>query len=339
MLNPDARGIWVQAFIGTLFAGDNFFFAFFPFLYFHYTITWVLSPVNQLPPTDMAAFIMSMAFAFSYGAFGGVAHVYALRIRALVPTQTFLNKRPHLGAILLVYGAVIGVRGAAIQSGAANVHDDFFSFSGSGSFGYWFAFVGGSFVFVSVLLLTCRVQRPKNVMMWFTISYPDNLADHVISDYIIAAIALLVPQAAWNFLVLDPHLWTSPQAGAVTLGIEVVVWIAIYFWFTRVRKTAALHFSHAQSYVTFLEFVLIAGITQVGSGVIYLILDVFMDPGQEEFATTILLDFSIVASFIMYFVFGARRVAQRKQVKAEVKGVRERLRGGGGPLSLWDPEH
>ena len=338
MLAPGARGIWVQAFIGTLFAGDNFFFVFFPFLYFHYTVTWVLSPVNQLPATDMAEFIMEMAFAFSYGAFGGLAHVYALRIRALVPTDTFRDKRPHLGAVLLVYGAVIGVRGAVIQSGAANVHDDFFSFSGEGAFGYWLAAVGGSLVFALVFLLTCRVQRPKNVLLWLTMSYPDNLADHVISDYVAAAIALLVPQAAWNFLVLDPFLWTSLQAGALTLGIEVLVWVAIYFWFTRVRKVAALHFSRTQSYVSFLEFVLIAGLTQLGSGIIYLVLDALMDPGQEEFATTILLDFSIVASIIMYFVFGARRATQKKKVK---KGARSRLGKkdrihSSTPLTLWD---
>jgi hypothetical protein len=305
----------VQGLFGALLSGGNFFAPWLLFVFFHYTIAWMATPANELDIIEMAGFISSAAFIVAYGAFTGLGLTYAVRIRDLVPLHTYVSEKrqPHLAAALLVFAVVIGVRGAVVRSGAINVHKEFILLDEGNEFGYMGAAIGGFALFALVLALTLRTVRKKDLWMWLTLRYRDDFHSYIITDYVVLAVLLLAPQAAWNFLVQAPHNWPSIWAGALTIGMEAAVWVSAYFWFTRVRHIDDTHFARAQSYVSFLEFCLIGGAFQAATGVEYIIMDFLPDTiiFHEEFAAAVMLAVELVAALVLYFVFGMRRKKEK----------------------------
>ena len=317
MLVPAARGYFVQGFVGALFTVDNFAFAFWPWFFLHVTVEWMATGANQLPTLEMADFLMSDAFVFSFGAFCGLALAYAMRIRELVPTHSTQDRHPKLGIVLATYGVIVGVRGAVIASGAPNEHAPFFDLDDTLSFvGYITAAVAGFLLLASVLYLTWWRQRPivksRDFWSWFTLTYRDNLNNVLAADYIVAVILLLSPQAAWNVFVLPPTSMPQAQAGVITISLEVFVWVGLYFWFTRVRDVDKTHFAWKESYVPFWMFALASGGTQLSAGIAYLIsaevpeLSDLVSGSPETFFAIFIIP-TLLLSLVFFFVLGAWR--------------------------------
>jgi hypothetical protein len=314
-LDPYARGLWAQAFVLTLFGGDNFFVGLVPLL-FHYLVGWPTMPVNALPSEEQSDFISYYAFIVGYGAINAMLAVYAMRSRVLVPTHMIQSNKPRLGIFLVVLGAVVGVRASVIRSGAANAHTELEPLTATSELIYLLAAISGFAMVATVLLMTCLVKRPKGVWSWPILTYRDNRANHVISDYIIAAAAVLLPQLAWN--LLTPTLGMEP-AGLITIFAEIIAWVGVYLWFTRVRKVSDVHFSRDQSYVSLFEYILVGGITHVMSGIVFLALNsVDLEPHfahPEDAVGEWVMAISLAASVVLFFVFGTRRKRQRDATK------------------------
>lgn len=324
MLDPAARGVFVQGFIGALLTVDNFAYPFWVWFFIHVTVAWMASGAAVLPVLEMGEYLMSYAFIFAYGAFCGLALGYALRIRGLVPTHTAGHasgdRYPRLGIVLATYGAIVGVRASVIASGAANAHAPFFDLSSDlARAGYITAAVLAPLLTVAVLVLTWVRQRPAgskvDFWMWLTLSYEfHGVPGYLAADFVVVAFALLAPQAAWNFLTPD---WGQLWAGVLTLGLELAVWTAAYLWFTSAyRRIDDTMFSRKHSYVHFWVFVVAAGVTQFAAGLAYLIvneipaaLDVI--PHPEAFFAFFIIP-SLVASLILFFVLGTRYARERR---------------------------
>ena len=323
MLTPEGRGHFVFGFVGALFTVDNFAYAFWPWFFLHVTVEWMATGANQLPALEMAEFLMADAFVFAFGAFCGLALAYAMRIRELVPTHTTQDRHPKLGIVLATYGVIVGVRGSVITSGAPNVHAPFFDTSDTISLvGYVTAAVAGFLLFASVLYLTWWRQRPivkeRDFWSWFTLTYRDNLDNVLAADYVMAAVLLLSPQSAWNYFVRPPTSMPQAQAGAITIAIEVAVWVGLYFWFTRVRNVEKTHFAWKESYAPFWMFVLAAGGTQFSAGISYLIsaeipeMSDFVNGRAETFFAIFIIP-SLVLSVGLFCLLGVWRKKEKRR--------------------------
>lgn len=322
LLNPVPRALFVQGFVGAVFAGNNIGFAFLLFTA-HYTIAWMASTINTLPPEEMFDHILGWhgPFSFAWGSFSGQILVYALRTRPLVPTLTMAKRSPRLAPVLAVFGATILVRATTILTGAANTGTDFFNLDSGDRIGYAFAVGLSALIFVGVLVLTWLQHAPSKMWKWLFFSYDDGLQSNIISEYIVAVILLLTPQLAWHFLIMPPASWVHEAAAALTLVLEAVVWVAFYFWFSRVRNVETTHFAYAESYATFFEFVLTMGLSQLVFGVFYLVVGYLPNEVNfPEFAVTGMLIGSVVASIILYIVLGFRRIAQRRANPSKARG-------------------
>ena len=326
MLIPDPRGLFIQAFVGVAFFNDNYFYPWFIFCLIHYTIVWETSPANQMPPVMMWEFLVRMAFIFIWGSLAGLGVAAAMRTRALVPSHTFHAGWPRLGVWFATFGLIEGTRAVMTLIGVRWAHEDFGpdpSLTETRVLWIFLLILYVAFLAAPIVVTLVKYDK-KNILQWINITYRDGYLNVLSVDYIVALILVLAPQALWDFLVLAPANWGQLSAGALTLIVELIAWVAIYFWFVRFRNINETHFSREHSMVCFGEFVLIVGGLQVLSGIVYMIAAEFLNTMIEaEQVLASFMAFSLVVAIALFFLLNKRR---RGDIKIGQKGPSDDVR-------------
>ena len=329
-LIPDPRGLWVQAFIGMVFLNDNYFYPFFVFLVVHYLIVWQTMGVVAAPDLMQWEFIGRMAFIYFWGAVAGIAASIAMRTRPLIPGHTFHRGAVSLGLFLATVAIFTGIRSVMILTGQTRVAAPFDPDPADTATQviYGIVIAISAIGFIAVVALTYADRKVRDVWSWFAIRYIDDFYNSYIVDYIVALVLILSPQALWDFLVLPPTNWPQLPAGGLTIFVELLVWVAIYAWFTFFRRINTTHFSSQRSIVSFGYFCLFVGGTQIANGIYYLILAEFLTGTVA--AEQVLAGFMgivIVASVILYFVFNNMWIVRKAQLK-QASGSSDTERSG-----------
>ena len=310
----DPRGLFMQALLSPLVL-RNFFFGFFIFVVIHYGIIWMTGGFALMPPLMMYNFIVRMLAFFGYGAISGYFLSWSMGHPPLIASHDFDKVRAHPAPMITAISIVWAFHQFMYAIGATQVHAPF---PGSlGTAGDWFVVVAFSILFLSVFFLT---WTNANTVLSF--SYLDLARKHsyLNAEYILMLVLVLGPQAIWDFFPLAPPDglgWLHWQAAILTLGIEVVVWIAVYLWFLHVRHVDETIFTPQRSLVTWMEYVIIVGVTQLITGAAYAAAAEFLVDLQELgyflLGTSIVI---IIESVIIYFWLRRRDRAMKVQFNA-----------------------
>lgn len=322
-LMPDPRGLWIQAFMGMVFLNDNHFYAFFVFMIIHFLIIWQTAGVVAWPALMQWEFIGRMSFIYFWGALAGISVAIAVRTRALIPGHTTIGRQPRLGLLLATLCIFFGIRSVMILTGKTRDAAPFLPDPANPStrIVFWVTVGLTAAGFITIMVLTYLQLKSKYLTSWLALSYRDNYMSSLIVDYCVALALVLSPQALWDFLVLAPYNWSQLWAGILTVGIELVVWVAIYLWFTRFRKIDTTHFSPQHSMVSFLEFCLMVGGTQIVNGVFYMIAaESYSAPLKSEQALAGFMGGVMTVSVILYWILNARRVKAQRAHRARGDG-------------------
>ncbi len=295
----DPRGLFMQGFISPVVL-RNFFFGFFIFVTIHYGIIWMTGGPALMPPLMMYNFIVRMLAFFGYGAISGYFLSWAMGNPPLIASHDYDQVRAHPAPMLTAISIVWGTHQFMYAIGATQVHAPFPG--GLGTVGDWLVVVAFSIIFLTVFFLTWT-----NTISVFSFNYLGLSRQHAYlnAEYIIMLALVLGPQAIWDFFPLpapDGLGWLHWQAAALTLGVEVVIWIVVYFWFLRVRRVDETLFTPKRSLVTWMEYVIIVGVTQLITGAAYAVAAEFLADLQELgyflLGTTLVI---LIESVIIYF--------------------------------------
>jgi hypothetical protein len=262
---PDPRGLFMQAAAGPLFL-RSFFYPFFIFMWIHYNTVWMTGPFNQMPVLDMWKFLVLMAYYFTYGAVGAYALSWAMGHPVQIPAHDFHKLKAHPAPMLTSLAIALGIHFVMYATGLAFAHEPFPSLPNEIN---WLLFVVCVLVLLTIGVLTWR--ESKSV---FAFRYTDIREQSIIAEFGVLLIFVLGPQAIWDFFVLPPPNgfgWLQWQAGALTIGVEVLVWLVAYWWFGTVRRVDQTIFTRKRSLVNWMEYCLIVGGNQIALGIAYVI--------------------------------------------------------------------
>ena len=273
VLLGDPRGLFMQAFMTPIML-RNFFFGFFIFVTIHYGIVWMTGGFALMPPLMMFNFIVRMLAFFGYGAISGYFLSWSMGHPVLIASHDFDGVRAHPAPMLVAISIVWGMHQFMHAIGATQVHAPF---PGSlGTAGDWVVVAAFVLVFLTIFFLTWT-----NTVSVFSFNYLNLARKHsyLNAEFIILLVLVLGPQAIWDFLPLPPPNglgWLHWQAAALTLGIELVVWIGMYLWFKNYRRVDETIFAPKRSLVSWMEYVIIVGLTQILTGAAYAVAAEFL---------------------------------------------------------------
>ena len=317
----DPRGLFMQAFMSPIML-RNFFFGFFIFVAIHYGIIWMTGGFALMPPLMMYNFIVRMLAFFGYGAISGYFLSWAMGHPPLIASHDYDNVRAHPAPMLVAVSIVWGFHQFMHAIGATQVHAPF---PGSlGTAGDWLVVAAFAILFLTVFFLTWT-----NTISVFSFSYLNLSRKHAYlnAEFIILLALVLGPQAIWDFFPLPPPDglgWLHWQAAALTLGIELVVWIAMYLWFRYYRRVDETLFTPRRSLVTWMEYVIIVGLTQILTGAAYAVAAEFLvDLLELNFfllGTTVVI---LIESVIIYFWLRGRKRATMVRFNAALAPRRD----------------
>ncbi len=313
----------------------NFFFGFFFFVAIHYGIIWMTGGAALMPPLMMYNFIVRMLAFFGYGAISGYFLSWAMGHPPLIASHDYDGVRAHPAPMLTAISIVWGLHQFMYAIGATQVHAPF---PGSlGTVGDWIVFAVFAIIFLTVFFLTWT-----NTLSVFSFNYLTLARKHsyLNAEYIIMMVLVLGPQTIWDFFPLPPPNglgWLHWQAAALTLGIEVAMWIVVYLWFLRVRHVDETLFTPQRSLVTWMEYVIIVGVTQLITGSAYALAAEFLVDLQELgfflLGTTVVI---LIESVIIYFWLRRRDRAMKVRFNAPLLSGRDtkKLSGSDTPQKM-----
>lgn len=256
----------------------SWWYAFFIYLVVHYGVIFMTSPASTFPPPMLWEFIVRMLVFFTYGAVAGYFQAAAVGSPVLVPVHSFKRDVPHYGPIVSTVSIVWGLQVLMHALGRTQDHNPF---PGSlGTAGDWIVFVIFLLLILTTLVWTYWWPNqfaqvgPYRFSLGFR--YRDRPDHSMIVEFILFVLVFpLAPQIIWDFLVLDPNNWANLAAGGLTLGVEVILYAATYFW-GRFRLLDQRFFTPQKSLVSWFEYVIILAATQIGTGLAYLIAAEFL---------------------------------------------------------------
>lgn len=279
MLDPNVFLLWISGMLGVIFTNDYYVpWIFFTLLY--YAVLWSTTPIHLAPVLDRYEFIVNNAFVFGYGVLAGLAVRIGYGCRELIPTHIYDGVRPTFGSALLTFSSIFTVRAVLIATGE---YDSITVFDpGHASFAYWVAFGVFLALSIAVFILTW-VQVDVDILRWFKLQRrrsdgygPE--ADRMIPDLILALAALISTVLLWVFLQTT---WSDLGAGLVTVGVQLFLWLPIYFYFREVRRIEETVFSPNNSVISWMAFCIVGAVATLVPGVTWLVMSVTSVSDQD----------------------------------------------------------
>ena len=256
---------WIAGMLGVVWT-QNYYFPWFLYAIVQFVIVWATSGIHLAPVEDRYTFVVRETMHFGQGTLAGLALVWGLGSRPLVPTQFVDKFRPTLGTVILSITSVFSLRALLIATGVYEQYTVFWpGHASSGT--YWAAFA----VFLAValfVLIISWIGTELPVLRWFRMSYPKDEgyadeADTLIPDLSIALALLILPYLFWVFL-------SNLVGGIVSIVVQLAVWVAIFLYFKYARSVESSLFSE-KSASNWLMFCLVNALASLIPGVAYLI--------------------------------------------------------------------
>jgi hypothetical protein len=280
---PDPRGLWTAALVGTVFTHDPFF-AIAVFALVHYISVWPVNPVSLMGPGINFVFIVRMLVFVVYGTIGYTL-AWAMKSPVLFPTQ-LSDRRHSLSTMRFTPAAYILALSITFGLWSVLVFTQYYfrlAPWGIGILGITAHVAWGivGFLFFVAFILTILVFTWIGKESVMTLRYNGESArggwrGQLLVWYVVLLVLLLGPQAIWDFLTPPTGaiipFWAS---GLITVAVEALIYVAAYFFLTRVYDIDNSGFSKQYSGVNIRNFLIILGSVQVGTGLLYILVGSF----------------------------------------------------------------
>lgn len=289
MLLPEPHAIWLVAFL-LVVVTRSFTTPFVP-LGGIMAMTWMTSSANQLTGADTFDFVVRQPHFVLYGAAAGYAIAAAVGSRVIIPVHSFAGKRAHLAGPLSLISVSCAAYALATATGLTKVHEPFGDWA-SNPVGeavlFWVMFAVLVVIFVSILFTSWRGSscplsyRYRDGGVRSDAHPPSRFA----AESVIALTLLIAPHFIWIYTTHPPVGWPQYTGGLIALGVEVVVWIAVWRLSQERYDMEMTYFGTDQSRMSWANFVAVVAGVHIGSMVAYIISASFLDTGL---ATEILI--------------------------------------------------
>jgi hypothetical protein len=265
--------------------------------------------IHTMPAIDQYDFMFEFLLIFSQGVLAGLAFAWALGTRYLVPPHSFDRKRPAYGVITLSISIIYAFRAIMIATGEYTGYTNFPAGNETAH-----AVAAAIWIVLALfVIIVSYVGTELPILRWFVIAQKRDEKmpreyDRILPDFVIALALLLSPQAIWDFFTISPFKYEGWAMGLVTVMVEIVVWILVYFWFSKVRRIQSTLFSNANSVTSWETFCIFNAVAYAASGIVWIItLEVTSSEATGRFIFNLMLIAAAVAAIILFLIVRKRR--------------------------------